>query len=244
MGYIFDFNDAKAYKEWFDIPENKALAKMQTWLLFDLLKPLPNSSILDIGCGTGENIEAFLEKGLNVTGVDPSSYMLYIVAEKIGNKADLHKCRGEDLPFDDNSFDYSTMVTSLEFADNPEKMIEEVCRVTKDRIFIGILNKYAPKNIRRRVEGFFSDTIYRHIRFFGIPEVKRIISSRLGDVPVKWGTIDEGYYSKSKNSASVLQKNLFGAFAGICVELKPRFRTRPMGLKDLIRQTTGATAPA
>jgi len=236
MGYVFDFNDAKAYQKWFNDPKNRLTFEFENRLLFYLLKPVKNSSVLDIGCGIGTNILSFLEKGLDVTGIDPSVYMLDIASKNIGHSAQIHRCFGEDLPFDDNSFNYSCLITSLEFVDNPRKTIEEACRVAKDKLFIGFLNRYALRGIERRVKGIFSPTIYNKARFFSIWELKYIIKSLLGDVPIEWRTVCHLPSAKGKiglkiENSPILQKCPFGAFAGIVVFLKPKFRTRPLELK-------------
>ncbi|MBT8352714.1 MAG: class I SAM-dependent methyltransferase, partial [Deltaproteobacteria bacterium] len=150
MGYVFDFNDAKTYERWFNTPQNRFVADLGSRLMVDMLSPMRGEALLDIGCGTGASLLPFIEKGLNVTGLDPSPYMLDIALENLGNRVDLYRGFAEDLPFDDNSFNFACLVTSLEFVDDPRKALEEACRVAKDRIFIGVLNKYAIKGIERR----------------------------------------------------------------------------------------------
>ena len=172
MGRVFDFKDALAYERWLKKPESKAAFELETRLMQTLLKPMRGESVLDIGCGTGACLRAFLEMDLKVTGLDPSTYMLDIAARNIGNRADLYQGHGEDLPFDDNSFNYASLFTTLEFVDNPQKTLEEACRVAKDRIFIGVLNRYAIKGIQRRVKGMFTETIFNHAQFFSVWELK------------------------------------------------------------------------
>ena len=48
-------------------------------------------------------------------------------------------------------------MATLEFVEDPKKAIEEVSRVTKDRIFIGVLNRYAIKGIQIRIKEFSSN---------------------------------------------------------------------------------------
>ena len=117
------------------------------------------------------------------------TYMLDMALEKIGHRADLYRGFAEDLPFDDNSFNYACLFTTLEFVDNPKKALEEAFRVTKDRVFIGVLNSYAIKGIQRRVKGIFTPTIFNHAKFYSVWELKQIIRRIVGNVPVSWRTV-------------------------------------------------------
>ncbi len=236
MGYVFDFNDAKAYEKWFNSSQNRFAADLESQLMVDMLNPTPRETLLDIGCGIGTSLAPFIEKNLNVTGIDPSPYMLDISLKNLGKRADLYRGFAEDLPFDDNSFNFACLVTTLEFVDDPQKAIEEACRVAKDRVFIGVLNKYAIKGIERRVRGIFTKTIFNHARFFSVLEMKQIIRTILGQVPVSWRTVCQlpagsGKIAHNIEKSRFIQRFPFGAFAGIVVTLVPRFRTRPLAMR-------------
>ena len=183
MGYIFDFNDTNAHLTWCEQAGQQYDFQLQTALMMKMLSPLADRSILDIGCGWGRCAPAFMAHGLQVTGVDPSPYMLDMALDRFGTRLELHRAFGEGLPFEDNSFNYSVFMTSLEFMDRPAKAIEEACRVTRDKVFIGVLNKFAPLNIHRRIKGFFCHNTLSHGRFFGIGELKKIIFAIMGPVP-------------------------------------------------------------
>lgn len=247
MGYVFDFNDAKAYEEWFNQPGNKFAAELESGLMIDMLEPMPGETVLDIGCGTGASLLPFLEKGLQATGIDPSPYMLDIAKKNLGSRVDFHRGFAEDLPFDDNSFNYACLVTTLEFVDDYQKALEEACRVAKDKIFIGVLNRYAIKGIQRRVKGVFTKTIYNHARFFSVWELKRNIRSILGDPPISWRTVCQlpsgsGMIASRIERSNLAQRFPFGAFAGMVVTLVPRFRTRPLAIPVQAKPSTGAMA--
>ncbi len=83
----------------------------------------------------------FLNMGLDVTGLDASPHMLEFARKRLGVRAELRRGVAEDLPFDDNTFNVATLMTTLEFVEDSQKAIEEACRVTKDRIFLGVLNR-------------------------------------------------------------------------------------------------------
>ncbi len=237
MGYIFDFQDAKIYEKWFDSNQQKIRSSLEIRLMLDMLKPMTKESILDIGCGVGASVIPFVERGIDTTGLDPSPYMLDVAYKNFGDGVDLYRGHAEDLPFDDNSFNHACLFTTLEFVDDPLKALEETFRVAKDRVFIGVLNRYAIKGIQRRVRAIFTKTIFDHARFYGIWELKQMIWSLLGqEIPITWRTVYQFPMVKNKmtnkiEASSIIQRFPFGAFVGIVVTLVPRFRTRPLALK-------------
>jgi SAM-dependent methyltransferase len=244
MGYVFDFNDAIYYEERMHDSRNRLAVELEKHLMLEALQPERGESVIDIGCGTGSGLLTFLDRGLQVTGIDASPYMIDIASKKVGNRADLHRAFAEDLPFDDNSFNYACLITTLEFVEDPKKAIEEACRVAKDKIFLGVLNRYAIKGVQRRIKGVFTQTIYNHAHFFSIWELKNIIRSLLGDVPVSWKTICQFSASPGRITGrieqySLIQKCPFGAFIGMGVTLVPRFRTRPLTIPYKAKHTTG-----
>ena len=208
-------------------------------------KVTKGQTILDIGCGTGVNIEPLVESGLNVTGIDPSPYMLDIAAANLGQRIDLYRGYAEDLPFDDNSFNHACFFTSLEFVEDPAKAVEEACRVAKDKVFIGFLNRYAIKGFQRRLQGLFAPTIFNRARFFSVWELKTLVRCVAGPVPISWRTVSQLPNASVKliqafEQSQFVQRSPFGAFAGLVVTLVPRFRTRPLAIRYRSKNTTTA----
>lgn len=244
MGHVFDFNDAIYYDERMNDSRNRFAVDLEKRLMLEMLQPVRGESVIDIGCGTGSGLLTFLDRGLQGTGIDASPYMLDIASKNIGNRADLHRGFAEDLPFDDNSFNYACFITTLEFVEDPKRAIEEACRVAKDKLFLGVLNRYAIKGVQRRIKGVFTRTIYNHGHFFSIWELKNIIRSLLGDVPISWRTVCQfsaspGRITSKIEQFSLIQKCPFGAFIGMSITLVPRFRTRPLTVPYKAKQTTG-----
>lgn len=244
MGYVFDFHDATAYEKWFLGRKNHSTAELECRLMLEMLKPTKGESVLDIGCGTGASIFPFVDMGLEVTGIDPSPYMLDIASRNMGTKVDFHRGFAEDLPFDDNTFNHACFFTSLEFVDDPEKAIAEAMRVAKDRLFIGVLNRYAFKSIQRRIKGIFTSTIYNRARFYSIWELKTLIKTLAGPVPVSWRTVcqlpvESGKFVSNIEKSELTQRFPFGAFAGMVATLTPRFKARPLSLRCRAKSLTG-----
>jgi ubiquinone/menaquinone biosynthesis C-methylase UbiE len=246
MGYVFDTNDAVAYDRWLTGPRNR-FSRMQSRMMLDMLNPSRGDTLLSIGCGTGTSLIPILEKGVAVTGLDPSTHMLDIARERLGPRADLHQGYAEDLPFDDNAFNFSCLITALEFVDDPHTALAEACRVTKDRLFVGFLNRYAIKGIQRRVSGIFRRSIYSHARFYSVWQVRKKIQALAGPVPVTYKTAclfprATGRLSRHIEEIGVVQRCPFGEFAGLVATLVPRYRTKPMSLKVSPNRATGLAA--
>ena len=245
MGYVFDFNDATCYDQWFNEPKNQYITKLEENILVKLLKPEKGESVLDIGCGTGQSLKLFSKAGLSCTGIDPSPYMLDIAHKNLGNRVDFYRGYAEDLPFDDNSFNYACFVTTLEFVENRQKALEEACRVAKDCIYIGTLNRFALQSLQRRFKIIFGESIYRHAQFFSVWELKKQLRTLLGDIPISWRTVYQIPFGPQRFTRYLEENPLiqfcpFGAFLGMVATLIPRYKTRPLSLRYRPKRTTGA----
>jgi SAM-dependent methyltransferase len=251
MAYVFNFNDAREYVQWMSQPRNQWALALECELMINLLKPVPGESILDIGCGAGFGTQSLLGKGLNVTGLDPSPYMLDLCLARVGHRADLYRGYAEDLPFDDNAFNHAIFVVSLEFVNDPVKAIEEACRVAKDKVFLGFLNRFALKGAQRWRTGFSGAEIFKHARLFSVWELKSMVRSVVGPVPVSWRTVCQLPHGNTRmlqsfEASDFVQRCPFGAFAGMVATMMPRFRTRPLALRYMPRNSHPAfqtTAP-
>ncbi len=235
MGYVFDFKNARDFHRWSRKPRAQLLIDLETRLMHDMLMPHRTETVLDIGCGAGLTLDHLIRHGLDVTGADPSVYMLDYAKQRLGSRADLYQCPAENLPFEDNAFNHAIFMTSLEFTEDPRKALAEACRVAKDRLFIGTLNRYALKNIYRRMYGVFGQTVYNRAKFFSIWELKQMIRGLLGNIPITWRTtcqlptVADGWRLSLERSAWI-QRCPLGAFVGMVVTLEPQFKTRPLPL--------------
>ncbi len=236
MGYVFDGKDARAYEGCLNKPAEAAAVRLEAEFMVKMLRPMPGRRLLDIGCGSGPFLHRFLDKGLLVSGLDPSEPMLALAAERFGEAVDLYQGFAEDLPFDDNAFDYAILVKTLEFCQDPQQALSEACRVAKDRLFIGTLNPYSLKTTQLQFKKLFGRSLYRHARFFSIWELKQMVKSVMGDVPMQWRTFSplssgRGRIARKVECSGLVQRSPFGTLSGLVVSLVPRFRTRPLELK-------------
>ncbi len=233
---IFDEETARSYDDWFLTPVGSYIDRREKDLILHLIAPKEGERLLDVGCGTGNHLRFFRRKGCNVTGLESSPSMLDIAKKKLGQRADFHVGKAEDLPFSDNEFDIVTMITSLEFTDNPQKAIDEAIRVCRGRIFIGVLNKYAIIGMQRRVKGIFRQSIFNSARFFGVGELIQIVRAVLPGVNIRWGSViflPFGWYSFATGLEEIIpvMNNPFGAFIGLSFPVVFTHRT----IQDIVK---------
>lgn len=217
---IFNEKMAGSYDEWFQTSAGRYIDRREKEFILSLVAPKEGERLLDVGCGTGDHLLFFRRNGCDVTGLEPSSSMLDIARKKLGQRAELRMGKAEDMPFSDNEFDIVTIITSLEFMDDCERAICEAIRVCRDRVFIGVLNKYSIIGAQRRMKGIFSQSTYNRARFFGIGEMKYMVRKALGATDIRWGSViflPLGCYSSAVGLEEIIpvNRNPFGAFLGL-----------------------------
>jgi len=105
--------------------------------IVNLMELRPGSSLLDVGCGTGNfarDAVAIVSPGGRVVGCDISEAMLGIANTRTadaGLEIDYHLGNANALPFGDDSFDAARIERVLQYLDEPAKAVEEMVRVTK-----------------------------------------------------------------------------------------------------------------
>lgn len=235
MGYVFDFKEASAYRQWSGRPAGQKACELQCRLMHSLLKPARGERVLAVGCGPGVHLQDLVNLGLAVSAIDASPYMLDIARDLLGHRVDLHRGFAEDLPFDDNSFHHACIINTLEFASDPAKVLAEACRVARQKVFVGVINRWALQGVRRRIEGVFRQTIFNRAAFFSVWEVQRLLVALLGPVPIQWRTAGQfssgtGRLAQGVERNGLVQRLPFGAFAGVAATLAPRYRTDPLAV--------------
>lgn len=102
-------------------------------------------SVLDVGCGTGALSHVLANKGLKVTGVDPSIGMLNQANKNAKNKEIefIKIIPGERFPFEDNSFDLviSSYVAHGLKPEERKKLYIEMKRVAKKYVILHDYNQ-------------------------------------------------------------------------------------------------------
>jgi SAM-dependent methyltransferase len=104
-------------------------ARFHDWVL-GLLDARPGEALLDVACGTGAFVAHAVQAGLRATGTDVSD-----VAIEAGRAAlpaaEFVVADGQELPFEDASFDRVTCLGSLEHFPDPHRGAAEMQRVLR-----------------------------------------------------------------------------------------------------------------
>ncbi|MBX7242992.1 MAG: class I SAM-dependent methyltransferase [Bacteroidia bacterium] len=106
------------------------------------------TTILDLGCGSGNITRALREKGWNVTPADVADVSFHEDVRPVVYD-------GENLPFPDNHFHTALLLTVLHHTHNPETVLKEAVRVSSQVILIEDIYE----NIFQQYLTYFTDTI-------------------------------------------------------------------------------------
>lgn len=102
-------------------------------------------TVLDLGCGRGATVN-YLYKKYHITavGIDPSEKMIEAAKANYGNDG-FFLGKGEELPFEDESFDSVFAECTLSLMDRLDSVLKQVYRVLKDNGWLIITDVYAKK---------------------------------------------------------------------------------------------------
>ena len=198
---------AQNYDKWYESPYGRYADKLEKEFFLKLVDFEKGQSLLDVGCGTGHFSFWFHDLGFKVVGMDISTEMLKVARSKIKNeKIRFIQADAYDLPFPDNSFDLVVFITTLEFLSQPERALCEAFRVSRSKIFLGVLGRWSFLAFKRRLRALFKESTYRRAKFYSVRELRELlrgcVSADRDDIEIRSG------------------KTLRGAFIGLVIVKK------------------------
>ncbi|WP_204106186.1 MULTISPECIES: methyltransferase domain-containing protein [Spirulina sp. CCY15215] len=139
-------------------------------------KTTKNQSVLDIGCGDGYLLYAIACKnpGIQLYGIDSESLGISLAEEQLKKhnySASLVQGSAYSLPFSSSSFDVITNADVIEHLEDPEKSLQEMQRVLRNRglLLLSTPNRHPnmkwderhiyefdPIELRKMLEKYFS----------------------------------------------------------------------------------------
>ena len=166
-----------------------------------LYPPRPGMRVLDVGCGTGAQLQRYLDAGCAVAGIDSSPAMLARAEDRLGPAADLRLGDARELPFEDASFDLVTATLVVhEIAPGDRDLVgREMLRVLASDGRLLITDFHAglqrfPKGTALRAVSTVAELIARHrdrSRSFlaegGVPTFARRLHARVEQTKVVAG---------------------------------------------------------
>jgi SAM-dependent methyltransferase len=114
-------------KHWWFVGRRAILESFLETIVQGLKPKAQSPKILDVGCGTGANLEMLARFG-SAEGVDVSDEALEFCRKK---GLTVQKGLAETLPYDDESFDITTALDVVEHLDDDIAGLREMHRVTK-----------------------------------------------------------------------------------------------------------------
>ena len=167
------------YDFWYNTPLGAYADRVEKRVFHSFLKRLPpNSLILDLGTGTGVLLQFLLQNKFEVIGIDFSKDMIKRAKEKIGQKqGTLVLGDIENLPFQKETFDVVTAMTTLEFVKNVEKLLQEITRVLKSggHFILGVLTSLSSWSFDRKIRGLVSKDIFSYAKFYTSFELIKLL---------------------------------------------------------------------
>ncbi|MBI4016753.1 MAG: class I SAM-dependent methyltransferase [Candidatus Aenigmarchaeota archaeon] len=128
-----------------------------------------NSSVLEVGCGNGRSLRELLPITTSLTGIDNDVVAVKHAKENFKHYPSVKIIFGEgdDLPFDNESFDVVTcMSTFANFGDKKYQILKEMERVLKRNGHI-IISVFSEKALKERMK------VYRKLAKEDIKEIRK-----------------------------------------------------------------------
>ena len=134
------------------------IGNIDIYLLDQILKERFNSTnkILDAGCGSGRNLQYFINNNFDVYGIDSNENRIKSL-KNLNNNQNFKVAKLEAIPFNKDYFDYIICNAVLHFANNEIhffKMFSELFRVLKTNgtLFIRMTSDFGIENLVNKIE--------------------------------------------------------------------------------------------
>ena len=108
----------------------------------------PRLDVLDVGCGTGANMQKLLSRYGRVVGLDASAGMLAQARLKLapfGRRTALVRQSAQDLPFGDATFSAVTCLEALEFLPDDRSALCQMVRVLQPGGVLLVTRRQGPE---------------------------------------------------------------------------------------------------
>lgn len=236
---MWNAEKVKQIAEWYVSPQGSFALEQEYKLFQNLVSMWPRRdyTLLDIGCGVGAFLEMFCSYGFDVTGLDNNLEILELSSNRLKNRAEFQLGDFTDLPFEDESFNYASLVTILEYVENPKTILAEAFRIASDGIIVGFTNKWSITYLTRNTLQLFHKIPKREGQWISpwqiiriakqlYPECRIYCRSTLLGPMCTWST--NSLWSKVNR---IVLSFPIGAYVGMRIEKYPKPALTPLLLK-------------
>lgn len=131
-------------------------------------QPMEGKTALDIGCGPGHYSIALAKNGAKkIIGIDFSKEMIKIAKANASLSQLSEKCQfivGDVFNYTSDKFNYSIIMGVMDYIRDPEKMVEKVISLTKEKAFFSFPNSNGLLAIQRRIRYLKRCPLYMYNR--------------------------------------------------------------------------------
>jgi len=254
MSFVLDHKEADILDARLQTKGGSIERNLETSLMWRMLFPFSSDRVLDIGCGLGLDMFFLESKGIDCTGVDISISMVERTRKRLKRIEGIYQCDGESLDFEDNTFDLCIMNHTLEFCSDPIAVLKEAVRVTRRRIYVGLLNPFSFSGYYRKCLSPLWSPLDRKITLISPWRIwwmlknvcgsKSIYKKRSAAISPLWMLP----YSINFEKLKPLQMTWFGSYFAATLDLAYTIRAMPQRIKipefkkDLVENTAQSSS--
>jgi SAM-dependent methyltransferase len=117
---------------------NAGLAAMKSYIASAVGRALGEGTVLDVGCGLGDDLARLAAAGLRPVGIDSSNEVLRRADASLGSSIPLLRADASSLPLRDAAVDGCRIERVLQHVKDPDRVVAEVARVVRPGGFLAI----------------------------------------------------------------------------------------------------------
>jgi ubiquinone/menaquinone biosynthesis C-methylase UbiE len=191
--------------------------------LMGYIPDLPRRRILDLGSGRGSFLIDVVKRGGNIWGLERSQgYIEIATAEAKKSRVEIKVRLGmaENIPFENQSFDFVNVCEVIEHVEDPDKTLSEMHRVLTDngKAYVSVPNRYCLRDPHFHL--YFVNWLPRVFCNAFISLFKRH-KNYIGDIGKQ--RLDEMYYATYKNAKTKAQSHGFKAEDMRLIKISKKF---------------------